>query len=170
LGADQALSLAHRSRAAVVVLLAIIIVSGGYDQWRYFHDWARHGAHLGMQTFSQQQADESALLNSLPATTPRFVISDEGPTSSVHSDPALAPEVDYHMAMRAQTVAFGTMDHAHPVFMDIEEASSRIPTSFPAGSVLIPLEGRRSTLERLQSNGLKMDIGQKASFAYGIAR
>jgi hypothetical protein len=170
LGADQAFALARRKQIHATAILLVILGSGIFDQWRYFHDWARHGAHVGMQTFSQQQADESAFLNSLPASTPRFVISDEGPTSPVHSDPALAAEVDYHMAMRAQTVAFGTMDHAHPLFMTIEEAVAQNPSSFPAGSVIVPLEGRASTLETLQKHGVNLEIQQKPSFAYAAVR
>jgi 4-amino-4-deoxy-L-arabinose transferase-like glycosyltransferase len=170
LGADQALALGSRKKIYGTAILVLIIGCGVYDQWRYFHDWARHGAHVGMQTFSQQQADESAFLNSLPASTRRFVISDEGPTSPVHSDPTLAAEVDYHMAMRAQTVAFGTMDHAHPCFLTIEEAIALDPSSFPAGSVIIPLEGRASTLETLQRHGVRLEIQQKPSFAYAVVR
>jgi hypothetical protein len=72
--------------------------------------------------------------------------------------------------MRAQTVAFGTMDHAHPLFMTIEEAVAQNPSSFPAGSVVIPLEGRASTLETLQKHGVNLEIQQKPSFAYAIVR
>jgi hypothetical protein len=170
LGADQALALGGRKRMFVIAILGVVIGSGVYEGWRYFHDWARHGAHLGMQTFSQQQADESVFLNSLPASTPRFVISQEAPTAPYHKDPGLPLEVDYHMPMRAQTVAFGTMDHVHPVFMDIAEAVKRDPATFPSGSVIVALEGRAETLGALQAHGLNLDVRKTPSFVYGIVR
>jgi hypothetical protein len=168
IGAEMAFG-AARNRKWISILLVILIVgTGAYDARLYFRNWQKHPAHVLYQTFSQQQADESAFLNSLPASTPRFVISDEGPTSPLHSDPALGAEVDYHMAMRAQTVAFGTMDHAHPLFMTIEEAVAQKPASFPSGSVIIPLEGRVRTLESLQQHGARLEIQEKPSFAYAI--
>jgi hypothetical protein len=62
------------------------------------------------------------------------------------------------------------MDHAHPLFMTIEEAVAQNPSSFPAGSVIVPLEGRASTLETLQKHGVNLEIQQKPSFAYAAVR
>ncbi|MFL6299498.1 MAG: ArnT family glycosyltransferase [Terriglobales bacterium] len=170
IGADSAFGAARNKIWLKALLVILIVATAVYDARLYFRNWGKHPAHVFMQTFSQRQADESGFLNSLPASTPRFVISDEGPISPLHSDPAVAAEVDYHMAMRAQTVAFGTMDNVHPVFMDIEEAMKQSPARFPAGSVIVALEGRASTLEALQKQGVNLQILQKPSFAYAVVR
>src|SRR3954468_10871673 len=77
IGGDFLWSLVQNKRVLSAAMLLFVVAIGGYDAWKYFHDYARHGALAGNQSFNQLQASEGALLNSLPPTTPRIVIYED---------------------------------------------------------------------------------------------
>ena len=170
LGADFLWSLLQRKRAASITMLLFVVSIGGYDAWKYFHDYARHGALAGNQSFNQLQASEGALLNSLPANTPRIVVYEDTPRPEDARLPSFG-RVDYKLPMDAEPLVFATYDR--PVtLVSLQDEIKALDSGLqlPAGSVVIPLEGRQETLKKLIGHGATLELHQQGSVLYGTSR
>lgn len=170
LGADFLWSLVQRKRALSVVMLLLVIGIGGCDAWKYFHDYARHGALVGNQSFNQLQASEGALLNSLPASTPRIVLYEDAPNASDAKLQSFG-RVDYKLPMDAEPLVFATYDRP-ATLVSLQEQIKALDSGaqIPPGTVIIPLEGRQQTLETLRQHGAVLDVRKSGPVLYATAR
>jgi len=170
LGADFLWSLVQRRRALSFAMLAFVISIGAYDAWKYFHDYARHGALTGNQSFNQLQASEGALLNSLPAKTPRIVVYEDAPK---REDAKLESfgRIDYKLPMDAEPLVFATYDR--PItLVSLQEQIKKLDSGdrIPSGTVVIPLEGRQQTLDKLRQHGAALDVRRSGPVVYATSR
>jgi hypothetical protein len=136
-------------------LLALLLVCGAYDIWRYHHDWPKHGAHIGNQTFNRRLADVSAFLNSLPASTPRIVVHEDDPSTITRQDLMHPPgRVDFTLPLPAQSIVFATMNNVEPRFVYFPDALRAADEQriFAPGSIIAPMENRVHTLQSTVSN------------------
>ncbi len=170
LGADLLWSLAQNKRVLSAAMLLFVVAIGGYDAWKYFHDYARHGALAGNQSFNQLQASEGALLNSLPATTPRIVVYEDEPSPADSKVPPFG-RVDYKLPMDAQPLVFATYDHPATLVSLLDQIKA-LDTGrrIPPGTVVIPLEGRAKALEQLTKHGAALELHHSGAVVYAIAR
>jgi len=170
LGADFLWTLLQRNRALSFAMLMCVLGVGGYDAWKYFHDYARHGALVGNQSFNQLQASEGTFLNSLPASTPRIVVYEDSPDPADAKPPSFG-RVDYKLPMDAEPLVFATYGRLVTLVSlhdEIEglDAGRKLPT----GSVIVPLEGRRETLEKLIRHGAAFELHKQGPVVYAISR
>ena len=169
-GADCLWSLLQRKRVLSLTMLGLVLAIGGYDAWKYFHDYARHGALAGNQSFNQLQAAEGTLLNSLPANTPRIVVYEDAPKLEDARLPSFG-RVDYKLPMDAEPLVFATYDR--PVaLISLQDEIKALDTGtrISPETVIIPLEGRRQTMEKLIEHGAPLDLHQQGSVLYGNSR
>ena len=171
IGADFLWSLLQRKRALSVAMLIFVIGIGGYDGWKYFHDYARHGALVGNQSFNQLQASEGELLNSLPAATPRIVVYEDQPAAA-DSQLQSFGRVDYKLPMVAEPLVFSTYDHQPATLVSLADELRTLDSgrTLPSGSVVIPLEGRRQTLQQLMQHGAGLDLHTSGTVLYATSR
>jgi hypothetical protein len=170
-GADRAWQLLAPRRTLQTILLAVVIAAGGYDLWRYFHDWARHGVHRGEQTFNEMQARYGMLLNGLPESTPRFVIYEEDTLRVDREDMQHPPgRMDYRLPVGTYPMIFATFNHREPVFLQMREAVACAKECLPPGSVIVPLEGRQQRLAELRERGIPIETRTYEGLVYGVAR
>jgi 4-amino-4-deoxy-L-arabinose transferase-like glycosyltransferase len=169
-GADFLWSALQRKRALWVAMLLFVIGVGGYDAWKYFHDYARHGALIGNQSFNQLQASEGALLNSLPANTPRVIVYEDQPAQADATLESFG-RVDYKLPMIAEPLVFAIYDHQPATLMSLSEEIKALDSGrgIVPGSVIVPLEGRQHTVQQLIQHGARLDL-RPGTVLYAIAR
>ena len=170
IGADFLWSLLQRKRTLSVAMLSLVVSIGAYDAWKYFHDYARHGALVGNQSFNQLQAAEGALLNSLAPNTPRIVVYEDSPNQA---DAKLQTfgRVDYTLPMDAEPLVFATYDRP-VILVSLNDEIKKLDSGgrIPPGSVIIPLEGRQQTLEELIRHGAALDLHRQGSVTFATSR
>ena len=171
IGADFLWSLVQNKRALSAAMLLLVIAIGGYDVWKYFHDYARHGALAGNQSFNQLQASEGALLNSLSPTTPRMVVFEDDP-SAADSKVQSFGRVDYKLPMDAQPLVFATYDHQPAILVSLQDELKALDAghNISPGTVVVPLEGRQKALEQLIQHGAALELHISGPVVYAIAR
>jgi 4-amino-4-deoxy-L-arabinose transferase-like glycosyltransferase len=170
LGADLLWIQLQRNRALSFAMLMFVLGVGGYDAWKYFHDYARHGALAGNQSFNQLQASEGTFLNSLPASTPHIVVYEDSPSPADAILPSFG-RVDYKLPMDAEPLVFATYDR--PVtLVSLQDEINVLDAGrkLPAGNVIVPLEGRQQTLEELIRHGAALDLHRSGSVVYATSR
>jgi len=171
IGADYLWSLVQNKRALSAAMLLLVIAIGSYDAWKYFHDYARHGALAGNQSFNQMQASEGALLNSLSPTTPRIVVYEDEPPAADSKLQSFG-RVGYKLPMDAQPLAFATYDHPPATLISLPDELKALDAghNISSGTVVVPLEGRQKALEQLIQHGAKLELHRSGALVYATAR
>ncbi len=133
IGADAAWKRIGDRKALQIAFLAVVVGAGLFEYYRYFSTWANSP---GMRVRSKSQLTEIGLyFNTLPADTPRFAVLNDDSTA-------------------AQTVMFLTHDHPQPKYLSVEQL---LETSFPAGSVIVPLSKDPRIFAALRERGIQLD-------------
>lgn len=110
-------------------LVALLVLIAGLECNRYFRVWARDPNTA--RAFAKIYVDVGQRLNSLPASTPRFVIVDTKGTLMTHQNPDGSQR---DIPMPAQTIMFGTIGHPPATYLLPQDVPAY---SFPPEAVTI---------------------------------
>ena len=160
LGANAAYSaLSHKFfwRALFVGVIAAVAI---IEPYRYFGTWAHH--INTPYAFSKPYVEIGRYLNSLPSSTPKYVIVNAYGTLIPHKNPDGKEKL---IPMPAQTVMYVTLKQAPITYLLPEEIAQY---AFPAGSVIAPLEKDEKLFENLRKRGIDVSVLKFQYFEVGI--
>lgn len=161
IGADKLFSAATGKKLWSGLLVLVIFFSGAYDVYRYFHEWAHNPALKATQAFCLRQAMIGKYFDTLPATTPRYVLLE---ASALHQESA---RHEPFPPMMAQPIAFATLEHTTPVYFFSKELFkvNDLRREFPSGSVIATVEADPETWSGMEPRANLSEVRARELFA-----
>jgi hypothetical protein len=153
IAAEFILAKLEEKRVACILFFLMLITCSVIEAYRYFYVWARDPQVA--YEFDASNIEIGRFLNSLPQSTPRYVVvnldDDDVRISYKNSDSS-----DFPLPISVETILFKTHGHPSPTLLFEEDVEK---TKFVPGSVIVQLYWSPQFFRHLQTGRLGFRTG-----------
>jgi 4-amino-4-deoxy-L-arabinose transferase-like glycosyltransferase len=151
-----------RWRVARVLLVALMLATGGVEAYRYFGVWAHSPGTA--RDLHAQAVREGLMLNELPLDTPRYVVVDRD-DDDLHLAYRNVDGTQIALPYTGGDIVLLTRQHRVPAFLFEDEAAH---TRFPSGSVLVQMYPSKGFFAGLERAGVRLHTAERDGVPYAV--